>query len=73
MKKDELLPLESKNLQIRSGVNTIQGFCELILELKKEFGQVSEQNIISYVEMMLDSCKDIMEAIENDKTNSLNK
>ena len=35
MKKDELIILESKNLQIRSGVNTIQGFCELILEQKK--------------------------------------
>ncbi len=65
MKKDELIPLESKNLQIRSGVNTIQGFCELILEQKKKDGKVSEQNVISYVEMMLDSCNDIMNAIEN--------
>ena len=73
MKKDELLPLESKNLQIRSGVNTIQGFCELILEQKKKNGKVSEQNIISYVEMMLDSCNDIMNAIENGQKNSLNK
>ena len=73
MKKDELIPLESKNLQIRSGVNTIQGFCELILEQKKKNGKVSEQNIISYVEMMLDSCNDIMNAIENGQKNSLNK
>ncbi len=73
MKKDELLPLESKNLQIRSGVNTIQGFCELILEQKKKDGKVSEQNVISYVEMMLDSCNDIMNAIENGQKNSLNK
>jgi len=73
MKKDELIPLESKNLQIRSGVNTIQGFCELILEQKKKDGKVSEQNVISYVEMMLDSCNDIMNAIENGQKNSLNK
>jgi len=73
LKKDELIPLESKNLQIRSGVNTIQGFCELILEQKKQDGKVSEQNVISYVEMMLDSCNDIMNAIENGQKNSLNK
>ena len=73
MKKDELIPLESKNLQIRSGVNTIQGFCELILEQKKKDGKISEQNVISYVEMMLDSCNDIMNAIENGQKNSLNK
>ena len=73
MKKDELLPLESKNLQIRSGVNTIQGFCELILEQKKQHGEISEQNVLIYVEMMLDACNDIMEAIENVHKNSLNK
>jgi hypothetical protein len=69
MNKEELLPLESKNLQIRSGVNTIQGFCELVLEEKKEYGKISEENFISYVEMMLESCKEIMEAIENNKEN----
>ena len=73
MKKDELLPLESKNLQIRSGINTIQGFCELIFEQKKEYGKLSDDNVISYVEMMLDSCNDIMNAIENGHKNSLNK
>jgi len=73
MKKDELLPLESKNLQIRSGVNTIQGFCELILEQKKQHGDISEQNVLIYVEMMLDACNDIMEAIKSGHKNSLNK
>ncbi len=73
MKKDELLPLESKNLQIRSGVNTIQGFCELILEQKKLNGKISERNVISYVEMMLDACIDIVEAIKDSQKNSINK
>ncbi|TET55851.1 MAG: hypothetical protein E3J52_12780, partial [Promethearchaeota archaeon] len=31
IKKNEILPLENFNLQIRSGINTIQGFCDLIL------------------------------------------
>jgi hypothetical protein len=71
MKKDELLPLESVNLQIRSGVNTIQGFCELILEEKRKKSRISEQIIISYIELMLDSCRDIMEALENELKGSL--
>lgn len=73
MKKDELLPLESKNLQIRSGINTIKGFCELILEQKKEYEKLSMENVISYVEMMVDACNDIMDAIENGQKNTLVK
>ncbi len=65
IKKEEILPIESLNLQIRSGINTIQGFCELILEEKKKSGILSEQLVINYVEMMLDSCKEIMDALEN--------
>jgi hypothetical protein len=64
MKKDEILPLESTNMQIRSGVNTIQGFCELILEQMKMNGEIPKQEINSYIEMMLDSCKDIIETLE---------
>ena len=64
IKKDEILPLESINLQIRSGVNTIQGFCELIIEEKKEYGKLSDMCILNYVEMMLDSCNEIIEALE---------
>jgi len=73
MKKDELLPLESKNLQIRSGVNTIQGFCEFVLEQRKKYARGSGKEIIPYIDMMLEACKDIMDAIENDQNNSLNK
>ncbi|MFX1239327.1 MAG: hypothetical protein ACFFAS_17320 [Promethearchaeota archaeon] len=62
--KDEILPLESINLQIRGGINTIQGFCELILEEKRKLGTCSEENIINYVELMLDSCRDIVNALE---------
>ena len=45
MKKGEVLPLESTNMQVRSGVNTIQGFCELILEQIKLEGTISEDDI----------------------------
>ncbi len=64
MKKDEILPLESTNLQIRSGVNTIQGFCELLLEQKRKLGKVPEQELESYVEMMLDACRDIINTLD---------
>ncbi len=64
MNKDEILPLESINMQIRSGINTIQGFCELILEQIRKNVQVPKQDISSFIEMMLDSCKDIMDALE---------
>ena len=71
--KAELLPLESVNLQIRSGVNTIQGFCELILEEKRKNGKLSEEDVISYIEMMLDSCNDIIMAVENKLNDSIIK
>ena len=67
MKKDEVLPLESINLQIRSGVNTIQGFCELLLEQKRKSGKVPEQELESYIEMMLDACKDIINTLDEPK------
>lgn len=61
--KDEILPLESINMQIRSGINTIQGFGALILDQNVN-GKISRHEIINYIEMMLDSCSDIMEALE---------
>ncbi len=64
MKKEEVFPIESVNLQIRSGINTIQGFCQLILEEKKKKGSISEENLFSYIEMMLDSCDDVIEALK---------
>ncbi|MHA1982139.1 MAG: hypothetical protein ACTSXN_13735 [Promethearchaeota archaeon] len=64
MKKGEVLPLESTNLQIRSGINTIQGFCELTLEQIKKDDNISKEDIESYIELMLDSCDDITEALE---------
>lgn len=62
--KKEILPLESLNLQIRSGLNTIQGFCELILDEKESKGKISEQDVLLYVKMMLDSCKEITKAVD---------
>jgi len=64
IKKNEILPLEKFHLQIRSGVNTIQGFCELILEDKKETKNISDNDIINFMELMLDSCKDIIASLE---------
>ncbi len=71
--KADLLPLESVNLQIRSGVNTIQGFCELILEEKRINGKLSDDIVVSYIEMMLDSCNDIIIAVENKLKDSIVK
>lgn len=64
IKKNEILPLEKFNLQIRSGINTIQGFCELILEDKKDTKKISDNDIINFMELMLDSCKDIITSLE---------
>lgn len=69
--KNEIIPLESANLEIRSEINTIRGFCELILEEKRKTGKLSEDLIIKYVEIMLDSCDDIIETIEKNLHNSL--
>lgn len=71
MKKDEILPIESFNLQIRSGVNTIQGFCELILEDKKNDKSLSDGAIINFLDMILDSCRDIIESVEFNLKNVL--
>ncbi len=65
LKKEEILPIESLNLKIRSGITTIQGFCELILEEKKNKGDFSEDLILEYLNMILESCKEIMDALEN--------
>ena len=65
MKKDQLLPLESVNMQIRSGINTIQGFCSLILEESKQKGNLCKDDVVTYAEMMLDSCNEIIKAIES--------
>ena len=43
LEKKEVLPLESNNHQIRSGINTIQGFCELIIEGKQNKGCIEEK------------------------------
>ena len=64
MKKGEVLPLESTNMQVRSGVNTIQGFGQLILEQINLDGTISNEDLTNYIELILDSCDDIMEALE---------
>ncbi len=63
-KKEHLSPFESINLQIRSAINTIQGFCELILEERQKNGKLSEESLLNYIEMMYDACNDITEALD---------
>lgn len=63
IKKDEILPLESVNLQIRSGVTTIQGFCELMKEQIKS-KELTDDDALVYIDMLLDSCKEIVDALE---------
>lgn len=63
MNKEQLLPLESFNIQIRSGLNTIYGFCELILE-ENEKKTITIGEFASYIEMMKDSCKEITESVD---------
>lgn len=64
LNKQEVLPLESLNHQIRSGINTIQGFCELILNEKQARGSISQDDVLMYVDMMLDACKEIINALD---------
>jgi len=71
LKKDEILPIESFNLQIRSGINTIQGFCELILEEKRSNSNLSGENLGNSLEMILDSCEDIIKSLESHLKNAL--
>lgn len=63
VQKDEILPLESINMQIRSGINTIQGFGELIIDQNMN-RKISRPEIMNYINMILDSCNDIMKALE---------
>ena len=71
LEKNEIIPLESANLEIRSEINTIRGFCELILEEKDKSGKLSDDLVIRYVEIILDSCDDIIETIEKNMHNQL--
>ncbi len=64
MRKDEVLPLESFHHEIRSGVNTIQGFCQLILEDFKKDKNFVETRLEEILNMILDSCDEIMKSIE---------
>lgn len=63
-KKDQILPLESLSLQIRSGINTIQGFTEILLERIKK-GLDSVETSVSYLEMIHESCQDITKSLNN--------
>ncbi len=70
-KKDEVLPLEAFNLEIRSGVNTIQGFCELMLDDKRNDKKLSSETIIDFLEMILDSCDGVVKSLESHLKNAL--
>ena len=71
LKKNEILPLEKFNLQIRSGINTIQGFCEIILEEKKNKNILSDKDLSDFIDMMVESCKDIIISLEKYQKKSM--
>ena len=71
IQKNEILPLEKFNLQIRSGINTIQGFCDLILEDKNEIKTISDKEIKDFMKIIIDSCEDIIKSLERYIKNSL--
>ncbi|MHA1149702.1 MAG: hypothetical protein ACTSR8_15815 [Promethearchaeota archaeon] len=62
-KKEEILPIEGFQMKIRSEINTIQGFCELVLEMN-EINENSLDIIKNYIKMMLDSCSEITDALK---------
>ncbi|MHA1793423.1 MAG: hypothetical protein ACTSVI_12305 [Promethearchaeota archaeon] len=64
MDKKEILPIESLNLQIRSGLNTIMGFCDIILEEYENKREISMEDVIFYVKMMSESCSEIIKALD---------
>jgi len=65
LKKKEILPIEFLNLQIRTGINTIQGFCELMLEEINNRGNLDRLIISKYLNTILESCREIISALEN--------
>ena len=64
VEKEELLPLESLHLQIRTEVNTIQGICEFLQVEKENFANFSKEEIFSLIDEMLGSCKEITRILE---------
>ncbi|QEE16622.1 hypothetical protein DSAG12_02452 [Promethearchaeum syntrophicum] len=62
MNKEYLVPLESFNVKIRGEVNTILGFCDLIIEQKTE---ISEGDFLNYIKMMRESAKEIENVLNN--------
>ena len=71
LKLNVILPSELRNLQIRSEINTIQGFCELFLEKKSKNEPISEDLIYDFIEMTWDSCNEIIKALESKTQSSL--
>ena len=63
--KKEIFPIESLNLKVRSGINTIQGFCQLMLEEMRDNGNLTEIDIKNYITTMLESCKEVIGALED--------
>jgi hypothetical protein len=66
LNKKEIFPIESLNLKVRSSINTIQGFCQLLLEKMRDNGSLSEIDIKNYINTMLESCKEVISALEDD-------
>ena len=65
LNKKEIFPIESLNLKVRSGINTIQGFCQLMLEEIMHNGSLNKIDIKKYLSIMLESCKEVIGALED--------
>ena len=64
--KREILPLEAVFKQVRTGLNTIQGYCELLLEMMEE-NAFNQKRAKSSIKMMLSSCNEIINALKGEK------
>ncbi len=68
-RKAEVLPIEKFHLMLRAGINTIQGCCELVQLMMNE-QDIPKDRINDYLKMMLDSCDEIMKALESESNES---
>lgn len=64
LNKELMSPLESCSLKIRTGINAIIGFCDLIIEEHKQ-NQFSMKNCLEYIKLIRESGEDILFAIED--------
>lgn len=62
--KEYLMPLESFNVNLRSEISTILGFCDLLIEHKTN-GFVSDEDLLSYLKIMQESATELENLVGN--------